>query len=519
MAEILNHQAANITTHLMDRISANNLMHKTAVIYETPDLSLSLTYNDLFKQVALFATTLRQKGLQKGDRIFIRLTNSPEVIIAFLGAIQVGVIPALMSTHIGNGNITEYVKETQSKILFSVLAEEPELPDSCMHYSLAHDLGTLKFGGFIGSQVAEERVISSPDEPAFITYTSGITSRSKAILHAQRFIKGIAAFDDLTKFSSDSKIAYIGDLAWSFGIYQGIFLPLYIGSTIYIYYDEKGFKPEKWWQRIVENDIDILCGTPTVFRMMALSAPVNKGALRECIAVGETISAQTCKIWNDNFNINIIQSYGQAETGIIALDYRKENNKPCKAGRMMPGVKYMVLDDEGKQVEDGVPGHLVIAKDFPSIMIKYIVPDEKNAEVIKGEWFITGDIVMQQGGLLTYLGRKESILKNKGSKISVVEIESVYRQHEHVQEVAVVESPDIELGQIFKAFIKLKQGFIASQEEAKEIQEFIFAKLSTNDVPKRIEFLDELPKTKSGKTRREALKQLEMDKFLKNHAV
>ena len=521
MTDTTQHSAVNITTHLMEKIQAEGIMDKTAIIYERPDFSkLTLTYEELFKYVGYFAASLREKGLKKGDRIFIRLTNSPEVIVAFLGAIKAGIIPAMMGTHVGNGSIVEYVKETQTKILFSVSKDNLELPDNCIHYSLAEDLGKLEFGGFLKTESGDEKTLNSPDDPAFITYTSGITNRPKAILHAHRFIKGVANLRDvLSNISQDVTMTYIGDLAWSFGVYQGIILPLFIGSTVYIYYDDNGFKPEKWWTRIVDNGVQIVFGTPTVFRMLALVAPENKGVLRKCMAVGETLPAEIWKTWHDNFGIDIIQSYGQAEVGVIALDYLKEDRIPGKAGRILPGIKYMIVDDEGKQLQDGMPGHLIIQSEYPTVMLKYIVPSEKNDEVFRGDWYITGDIVMQHNGILTYLGRKENILKYKGSKLSVVEIESIYRQHEAVQEAAVIECPDIELGQILKVFIKLKPEAEASEMIAKEIQAFVSGKLTNHDVPKKVEFINEMPKTRSGKTRREALRQLEMEKFLKHQAA
>lgn len=520
MTDTVQHTAVNITAHLMEKINADNLKDKTAIIYERPDFSMAMSYGELFKYVGYFAATLRQKGLKKGDRIFIRLTNSPEVVIAYLGAIKAGIIPAMMSTHVGNGSITEYVKETQAKILFSVSTEQPEIPDTCLHYSLADNLGSLQFGGFLNAEGVDEKTYDSLEDPAFITYTSGITNRPKAILHAHRFLQGIANMQTvLTNLKQDAIMAYIGDLAWSFGIYQGILLPLYFGSTIYMYYDNNGFKPEKWWERIVKNNVEILFGTPAVFRMMALVAPQDKGKIRKCMAVGETLPAEIWKIWHDNFGIDIIQSYGQAEIGVIALDYAKEDRIPGKAGRMLPGVNYMVVDDEGKQVQDGVPGHLIVRRDYPTVMMKYIVPAEKNEEVLRSDWYVTGDIIIQHDGVLTYLGRKENILKYKGSKFSVVEIESIYRQHEAVQEAAVIECPDIELGQILKVFVRLKPEFDASEVMGKDIQSFISKKLTNYDVPKRIEFINEMPKTRSGKTRREALRQLEMDKFMKNQAM
>jgi acyl-coenzyme A synthetase/AMP-(fatty) acid ligase len=513
-------QIKNITAYLFERIQAMNLMQKKAVIYQRPDFDMELTYEELFRYSTLFASSLRQKGLAKGDRIFIRLTNSPEVLVAFLGAIQAGIIPAMMSTHVGNGDITTFLKETQAKILFSVLQEDVVLPEGCLHYPLTDELGTLSFGGFIENDQIVENITTSHNEAAFITYTSGITARPKAVLQAQHFLQGIELLSEkITGYASSNTITYIGDLCWSFGLYQGILLPIFNGSTMYMYYDHGGFKPAMWWQKIISNKVETVCTTPTVLRMMGLYAQGQKGELENCISVGENLSYETWKLWKEKFGISVIQSYGQAETGIIALDFPEENNTAGKTCGIFPGIKHGVIDEEGNQVQEGTPGHLVVAKDYPGVMLKYISSDEKNAEVFKGNWYFTGDIVMQTQGLLVYLGRRENILRTKGSKLSVVEIEAVYRMHEDVQEVAVVECPDMELGQVLKAFVKLKNDITQNDEISKKIQSFASEKLSHSEIPKLIEFISEMPKTKSGKTRREALRQMEMEKFLKAQAM
>lgn len=511
----------NITAYLFEKIQAKQLMQKKALVYQRPDYAMELTYEELFQQAGLFAAALRQKGLVKGDRIFIRLTNSPEVIIAFLGAIQAGIIPAMMSTHVGNGDIATFIKETQAKILFSVAREELILPEGCLHYSLAEELGTLSFGGFMKNTQRVENILSSDNEAAFITYTSGITARPKAVLQAQRFLQAIDVLSKVIKgYETENTITYIGDLCWSFGLYQGILLPIFNGCTMYMYYDHGGFKPAMWWKKILENKVETICTTPTVLRMMGLYAQGEKGDLNNCISVGENLSFETWKLWKEKFGISTIQSYGQAETGIIALDFPEDESSAAgKTCGIFPNIKYAVIDEEGNQVAMGTPGHLVIAKDYLGVMLKYIGADEKNDDAFKGNWYFTGDIVMQHQGYLVYLGRRESILRTKGSKLSVVEIEAVYRMHEDVQEVAVVECPDMEMGQVLKAFVKLKADVPRLEEMTKKIQSFASEKLAHSDVPKLIEFITEMPKTKSGKTRREALRQLEMEKFLKAQAM
>jgi len=510
----------NITAYLFKRIQALNLMETKAIIYQRPDFERELTYQELFEYVSLFANSLKQKGLVKGDRIFIRLTNSPEVIVAFLGAIQAGIIPAMMSTHVGNGDITAFLKETQAKILFSVLREDVTLPEGCVHYSLADELGTLSFGGFLENDSREENIISSQNEAAFITYTSAITARTKAVLQSHNFIQGIEILSKIINgYSVPNTITFIGDLCWSFGLYQGILLPIFSGSTMFMYYDHGGFKPGMWWQRIIDNKVNTVCTTPTVLRMMGLDSKGQVGDLKYCISVGENLSFETWKHWQEKFGISIIQSYGQAETGIIALDFPEEGNIAGKTCGIFPGIKFAVIDEEGNPVQEGTPGHLVIGRDYPGVMLKYVSADEKNAEVFKGDWYFTGDVVMQNHGFLVYLGRRENILRTKGSKLSVVEIEAVYRMHEDVQEVAVVECPDMEMGQILKAFVKLKTGVTEDAEQTKKIQKFASENLAKAEVPKVIEFISEMPKTKSGKTRREALRQMEMEKFLKSQAM
>lgn len=510
----------NITEYLFKRIQSMHLLQKKALIYERPDFALELTYEELFKHAGLFASALRQKGLVKGDRIFVRLTNSPEVIVAFLGAIQAGVVPAMMSTHVGNGDIATFLKETQAKMLFSVLQEDILLPDGCTHYSLANELGTLSFGGLIGNDQSVENITISDNEAAFITYTSGITSRPKAVLQAQHFLRSIAVLSEEIKgYATQSVISYIGDLCWSFGLYLGILLPIYNGVTMYMYYDHGGFKPAMWWQKIINNKVQTICTTPTVLRMMGLYSEGQKGELKNCISVGENLSFETWKLWKEKFGIFVTQSYGQAETGVIALDSQEDINTAGKTCGIFPVIKYAVIDEEGKQVEEGTPGNLVIAKDYPGVLLKYIIPEEKNSEVFKEDWYCTGDIVMQSEGLLLYLGHRENILRSKGSKLSVIEIEAVYRMHEDVQEVAVVECPDMEMGNVLKAFVKLKNDVIQNEEMSKSIQNFALQNLTHGEVPKLIEFISEMPKTKSGKTRREALRQIEMEKFLKSQAM
>jgi acyl-coenzyme A synthetase/AMP-(fatty) acid ligase len=285
------------------------------------------------------------------------------------------------------------------------------------------------------------------------------------------------------------------------------------GVTTFMY--NGGLEPRKQLELLKRYPIATLCAPPTEYRMLVKEDLERHQlpALRHCTATGEALSCEIVGAWRDRLGLTIHDGYGQAETTIIAANMPGMEVRAGSMGRPFLGYQVRVVGPADREVGDGEAGEIAIRinpERPPSLLLEYWKSPEENAAAFRGDYYFTGDLASRDSdGYLWFAGRADDLIISAGHRIGPIEVESVLLEHPAVMESAAVASPGPEGGTIVKAFVKLKPGVERNSALARELQEHVKRTAAPYKFPREIEFIDELPKTASGKVRRSELREAE----------
>jgi acyl-coenzyme A synthetase/AMP-(fatty) acid ligase len=330
-----------------------------------------------------------------------------------------------------------------------------------------------------------------PSDPCLLTFTSGTSGAPKAVLHAQRYLTGqhVQAEHWLG--------ARPGDLVWCTAASgwsksaRNVFIAPWIRGAAALLHDAR-FDPHERLELLEREQVSVLCMAPTEYRVIAKRATLRAlPGLRGLVAAGEALNPEVLRAWHEATGLLIRDGYGQTETGQLTGTPPDVEVRPGSMGRPLPGVRLHV--DDGELVAD--------PDSVPTFFLNYLGEAPPS-----GEWR-TGDRVAQdEDGYLYFEGRTDDVIISAGYRIGPFEVESALVEHPAVAEAAVVAAPDEERGSVVRAVVVLRDGFAPSTDLAAELQEHVKAQTAPYKYPRIVDFIDELPKTASGKIRRAALR-------------
>jgi acetyl-CoA synthetase len=284
---------------------------------------------------------------------------------------------------------------------------------------------------------------------------------------------------------------------------------------------EGEFDPEAWADILDEYPVTVLFSVPTAYRMLREQESVLDGVsldLRHALSIGEPLSAGVVEWGEDTLGVTIHDTYGQTETGnMIINNYPTMELRPGSMGKPLPGIEAAVVDpDTGAVLEPGETGEIAQRGDYPCFFAGYWQQPEKTADCFvdgpDGEWYLSGDLGhLDEDGYFWFEGRADDVILSAGYRIGPFEVESSLGEHEAVAEAAVVPKPHRERGNIVKAYVVLSEGTEPSDELKEDMQTHVKEELSAHEYPREIEFVDELPKTVTGKIRRTELRDRTTD--------
>jgi acetyl-CoA synthetase len=281
-------------------------------------------------------------------------------------------------------------------------------------------------------------------------------------------------------------------------------------------YDTRGkFKATELLPLLEKYEISTFCVPPTIYRMLILAdlEKFDLRGLRRCTSAGEPLNPEVVRVWKEGTGRTISEGYGQTETVCCIGTFRGMEIKPGSMGRPAPGWHIELHDENGKPVEEGDVGRIAISLDPRPVglFVEYLNSPEANAVSFRNGFYYTGDKAsMDRDGYFWFVGRDDDIIKSSGYRIGPFEVESALLEHPAVQESAVIGSPDLIRGVIVKAFIVLKPGYEPSEALIRDIQSHVRRTTAPYKYPRAVEFVDELPKTISGKIRRNVLRMREL---------
>jgi acetyl-CoA synthetase len=483
-------------------------------VVEEDGSEAKLSYKEMAARSNQVANFLRALGVKRGDRILIMLPNQVALWEVMLAGIKLGavIIPATMlltpddlADRLERGNFRHVVVATSETGKFAAL------PGNFSRVSVGGKVaGWTRFedAGEASSDFRPDGVTKVTD-PLLLYFTSGTTTKPKLVLHSHQSYP-IGHLSTMYWIGLKPRDVHwnISSPGWAKHAWSCFFAPWNAGATVFVY-NYGRFKAKAVLDVICRCGVTTLCAPPTVWRMLIqedLKAyPVK---IRELIGAGEPLNPEIIDQMRKGWGLTIRDGFGQTETTCQIGNSPGQSVKPGSMGRPLPGYKTVLLDPDEKPAEEGEIA-LPLDPRPVGLMLGYADDPEKTAEVMRGNYYHTGDVAMRDGdGYYIYIGRADDVFKASDYRISPFELESVLIEHEAVAETAVVPSPDPLRLAVPKCFVALRVGYEPGRELALSILRYSRDKLAPYKRIRRLEFY-ELPKTISGKIRRVDLRVLE----------
>jgi acyl-coenzyme A synthetase/AMP-(fatty) acid ligase len=304
------------------------------------------------------------------------------------------------------------------------------------------------------------------------------------------------------------------DTGWAKAAWSSFFGPWNQGAAVFAHHTQ-GFSPKRTLDLLEAFPITTFCGAPTIYRMFVLEdlSARRFGALRHCVGAGEPLNPEVIETWRRATGLTIRDGYGQTESVILCGNFPGLEPRFGSMGKPSPGIDLAVIDEAGNAVPPGAEGDVavrVMPQRPPGLFREYKGNPEKTAACFRGDWYITGDrATVDADGYFWFVGRSDDVILSAGYRIGPFEVESALIEHPAVAESAVVSSPDEKRGEVVKAFVVLAPGHTASEALVTALQEHVKSVTAPYKYPRRIEFVEQLPKTVSGKIRRVELRERE----------
>lgn len=524
----------NIPTHFnigeacSDRHMGTPQQDDIAMIVEDDVLGTSqITFAQLAYQTTKFAQLLRNLDVKVGDRVLIRLPNSLDYPIAFLGAMKMGAIAVPTSTLLTAEEVAYLAKDSGAKVLVTdapawVGLEGELLTNLAQTPNLAHVLvsqtesvtarGQLNVHSLSARlkaiQHCEGNYQTLADDPAYLVYTSGTTGYPKGVLHAHRAMLGRqpAAKYWFNYGDTQDRIVHSGKFNWTYVLGSGLMDPLYLGKTVIVH--EGKNDAQKWLDLIEKHQATIFIGVPTIYRQILQKTNADKHdvpSLRHFMSAGEHLSDEVLSQWHERFGLDIYEAVGMSEFSYYLSQSQYRPIRPGSAGFPQPGHNIQLLDPETHlPVATGEEGMISVPLDDPGLFLHYWNLPEETAKYKHDGFFFTGDYAKyDEDGYIWFLGRKDDIIKSFGYRVSPYEIERVYKGHPAVADCAAI-AEELEKDKVLVViYVILKPETDVAPNDL-----IVFGKqhLAAYKAPKTVYIAQDFPRTKNGKILRNQIK-------------
>lgn len=490
------------------------------------------TYADIARRVAQLANLLAEQGIKQGDRVIVMLPRVASWQIAMVALARMGAVPIPCITMLTADDLTYRIDHAGAVGAICLAADVPkfasaealevrvalwaptdaELPAGWKPMSAAEELS---------SEFAPVRVAA--EDPAVLYYTSGSTGSPKGVTHAARSLwawsNSAIHWLDLTE---TDRIWCTADTGWSKAGTSILYGPWSQGSAV-LFYDGP-FDAQKRFELLDTFSITVFCAAATELRRLVLedASSFDLSDLRSTVSAGESVNPEIIDRWRDISGTTVLDGYGQTETLMTVTNRPGREVKLGSMGRPLPGVEVAVhvlgesgdaadRPQESRAAAQG-SGELLIRLPNPQLMLGYWNDADRTAssqlDLDGSTWFMTGDNVdIDEEGYVFYTGRADDIIGSAGYRIGPQEVENALVRHAAVQECAVVGVPDAERGELVKAWVVVNDGHEAGDALVAELQRHTKETTAPYKYPRQIQFVDELPKTVTGKIRRNILRE------------
>ncbi len=539
----------NISYNCLDRHVHNGRRNKVAFIYTNEEgQEQKITYGELLLKVNQFANALEQEGVQKGDRVAIYMPPMPEQVIAMLACARIGAIHSVIYAGFSSQALHTRLADAETKTVIcatytkrrgkytdlkSIVDEAVAQYTPIEQVIVAHrqeDTINLSakekdFHSLIQKQsTARKAEVTDAEDPLFILYTSGTTGKPKGVVHTHGGYNLFTHYSTKVAFDVNEDDVYwcAADTGWITGHSYIVYGPLSVGLTSVLFEGAPDYPdPSVWWHLVEKYQVNSFYTAPTAIRMFMkfgeqYPQQADLSSLRVIGTVGEPINPEAWHWYHTHIGYEeaaVVDTWWQTETGgHMILTLPGLSQKPGKSGKQFFGVDADVVNKNGESADYEEVGFLVINRPWPGALRNCW----NQAERYEKYWremdgrFFAGDLATKdKDGYIMILGRSDDVLTVSGHRIGTAEVESALVQHALVAEAAVVGIPDEIKGQQIKAFVIIKEGEQFSDEKAESLKQQVKSTLGGLAVPKQVEAVESLPKTRSGKIMRRVLRARE----------
>lgn len=497
-------QQLNCATELLDRHVAEGRGDRVCI--RAPG-GLTWTYADVQERANRIANALvRDMGLVPGNRVLLRAPNNPMLAACWFAVMKAGGIAVTTMPLLRAKELKPIIEKGQITHALCDAALADEMAAAARACAGLRQIRHFNYDGPDSLERVMERqpaqfanVATAADDTCIFAFTSGTTGIPKATMHFHRDVMAICACWPRHVLRPEPDDVFIGSppLAFTFGLGGLLLFPMAVGAST-VLLEKAG--PPQLLDGVKDFGATVMFTAPTSYRTLAArSVELRKTPLRKCVSAGEALPASTRVLWKEATGIELIDGIGATEMLHIFISADEAHARAGATGVPVPGYQARVVDDDGREVPPGTVGKLAVKGPTGC---RYLA-DERQKTYVRDGWNYTGDAYMMDAdGYFHYQSRTDDMIISAGYNIASPEVEEALMLHPAVAECGVIGVPDPERGQIVKAFVVLRPGQPAGEAMVKELQDFVKQTVAPYKYPRAIEFIESLPRTRTGKLQR-----------------
>jgi acyl-coenzyme A synthetase/AMP-(fatty) acid ligase len=483
------------------------------------------SFADISRASRQFANVLRAQGIGQGDVVMVILPRNYEWWEVFTACIRMGALLAPGTTQLTGKDLDYRANTARAACIVTnaeIAAKFDEVEGRCPTVKAKVIVGGERDGwthytdAVASASDQFETAKTKSDDNCLVYFTSGTVGMPKMALHTHASypighqVTGRFWLD----LKPDDLHWNISDTGWAKAAWSSYFGPWTQGAAQFVHHTNR-FDPQKTLDLLSQYPVTVLCGAPTIYRMLVLQdlTGCKFPHLRHCVGAGEPLNPEIIEVWKKTTGCTIRDGYGQTETVLLCGSFPCIEPRFGSMGKPSPGFDLNVVDEDGNALPPNTEGDIAVRvkPNRPVGLFKaYWKEPERTASVYRGDWYLTGDrAYVDEDGYFWFVGRADDVILTSGYRIGPFEVESALIEHPAVVESAVVSSPDETRGEVVKAYVIVSPGYSPSDDLAKELQDHVKKVTAPYKYPRKIEFVEVLPKTISGKIRRVELRNKE----------